>query len=115
MMIREKRTALSDSETAGVSGGTSVSIQWGDYLSIQVMPILNGLMVSASESDKAVLLSIYGILQSTKALGADIPDTVTNLWMTYNAVYRPSLQSSKIRTTLDQTLYSARQYIASRI
>lgn len=92
--------------------GAAIS-QWTDYLSTQVMPILNGLMCGASENDETILHTIYGTLQGTAIPGVDVAETVMNLWLTYNTVYRPSLQSTRIPVTTDQTLYRAKQYVES--
>lgn len=89
---------------------STVRSQWGSFLSTQVMPILSGLMRGASENDVSILRTVYEILQDTAIPGADVANTVANLWVTYNTVYRPLLQSSKIPVTTDQALYSAKQY-----
>ena len=104
---------ITDEMLGEVAGGYMSVSQWIDYLSTQVMPVLNGLMTGASENDRTLLGTIYGTLQGTAIPGAGVVDTVTNLWTTYNTVYRPSLQSSKIQVTLDQTLYGAKQYVDS--
>lgn len=92
------------------AGGVLVKAQWGSFLSTQVMPVLSGLMCGASENDAYILRKICATLRGTAIQGTDIAATVANLWMTYNMVYRPSLQSSKIPITADQALYSAKQY-----
>lgn len=103
--------AITDDMLGEVTGGFLSVSKWVTYMSTQVMPVLNGLMVSASGNDRTILNTIYGTLQSTAIPGASVAGTVVNLWSTYNSTYRPSLQSSKIQVTLDQTLYSAKQYI----
>lgn len=110
MITREDQKVLSDEEVAGAAGGFLEKTQWEDYLSTQVMPILWGLISGASESDKSILNTICKTLQDTTNRGGNVSDAITNLWVTYNTVSRPSLQSSKIRATLDQKLYSARRY-----
>lgn len=103
--------AITDDMLGEVTGGYLHVTQWGQFLSNQVMPVLNGLMGGASGNDRTILNTIYGTLQGTMVPGAAVASTVYNLWANYNAVYRPTLQSNKIQVTLDQTLYSARQYI----
>lgn len=102
---------LTDEMLGEVTGGFLSVSQWVNYLSTQVMPVLNGLMNGASGNDRAILNTIYGTLQGTAIPGASVASPVINLWATYNTVYRPSLQSSTIQATLDQVLYSAKQYI----
>lgn len=102
---------ITDEMLDDVTGGFLSVSQWVTYLSTQVMPVINGLMSGASGNDRTILNSIYGTLQGTQIPGASVADPVINLWATYNSVYRPSLQSSTIQMTLDQTLYGAKQYI----
>lgn len=106
---------ISDEMLNEVSGGYLSVSQWVNYLSTQVMPVLNGLMGGASANDRSILNSIYGTLQGTCIPNATVVNTVLSLWTTYNTVYRPSLQSSKIQVTLDQVLYSANQYIETHM
>lgn len=100
---------ITEDAAGNVSGGAQAANRWDSYLSVQVMPILSGLMNGASESDRAVLRKIYQVLQDTTARRTDPADMVEELWANYNFFYRPALQSSKIQMTLDQKLYSAKQ------
>lgn len=104
---------ITESVAGSITGGVQTGNRWGNYLSVQVMPILIGLMNGASEGDRAVLYAIRSTLKDTENQGANVAETVDNLWMTYNFTYRPALQSSKIQMTLDQKLYSAKQFADS--
>lgn len=104
---------ITEDAAGTVSGGAQMDSQWENYLSVQVMPILSGLMNGASENDRAILRTIYQVLQDTIARHTNMADTIGELWANYNFVYRPVLQSSKIQMTLDQKLYSAKQFADS--
>lgn len=102
---------INDEELDNVAGGFLYVSQWVDYLSTQVMPVLYGLMNGASTNDRAILENICGTLRSTTIPGAEIANPIINLWANYNSYYRPTLQSNTIQVTLDQKLYSTKQYV----
>lgn len=111
MSQNEKFEAVADELLDNVAGGYLQVSKWREYVSVQVAPVLNGLMVNASENDKSIISAVLSIVQSTMIPGAEVAAPIRNLWTRYNTVYRPSLQGETVKKTMDQALYSAKMYI----
>lgn len=109
--MNQNFNAVSDEMLENVAGGYLQVSKWRDFSSTQVMPVLNGLMRSASENDKVIINQVCGILQATTIPGADVAQPVKSLWINYNNSLRPRLQSENVKTAMDQALYSAKMYI----
>lgn len=111
MSLNKPFSAVDDEALETVSGGYLHVSKWRDYVATQIMPILNGLMSSASPSDQSIISIACNALQNTLIPNAEVAQPVRTLWSSYNNTYRVQLQSDTIKRTLDQTLYNAKLYI----
>lgn len=91
-------------------GGVPDRSDWAQYMRGQIIPVLNGLAISAGDDDRLVIDSIRSSLCATMGAGMEPAQQVRNLWSSYFEWNLAHLSSDRIRLTLEHTLYVAKQF-----
>lgn len=112
MELKNKFAEMNDDSLHQVVGGYLVVSKWRAYVLETVYPAINQMALSASDSDKAILNSVYSVFLSTLIPEAAIAQPIQNLWDSFNLDYRNRLESQDIKDRLGAVLSDARIYIA---
>lgn len=104
-------TALNDDALDQVTGGYLEVSKWRNYVAETVAPAIFALSSAASDNDKTIINTVYGVFQGTAIPGAAISSTIQNLWNDFTLTYRDRLESQDVKTKLGQIISDAKDYL----